>query len=449
MARRVGRLAAALAVPDEVRRTPEGAQHAARRPRDRRPRCRRRPSPSRRGPGRRARRHGSVSRGAAPACRSPARGRTSRGSEGTAKLGVAPLVEAQPDPHRRDVAGSLRRDRAGIAGFLEGHGRRRVRGIRAPRRGSERLDPRRRVLVPGGARQPVAVLARGELVGRDPGRRRPPSRRDSRGPGRSAARRGRAACGPRSRPRRATLARFVESRARSPSSRPRRFASSGLMRRAPSRSFRRQSGLRTMVLAVKERRSPAESTKGNSAAAAAGASPASPSSSSKSSGTASWMRPPGVRTRAKLSAYSSTENTTPLGLARIASKSASPSSGGVAREAGAADRAGLAPRGDLAERPHHRALGEAVGEQVADGAVEHHGEPREERRVAAEELEERRAEGGAALAARPRGARARRPPAWRRAPRRGARGARPPRTAPPAARGAAGAGGSSSSGTRS
>ena len=45
------------------------------------------------------------------------------------------------------------------------------------------------------------------------------------------------------------------------------LASSGLMLSAPPASFLRQSGLRMIVLAVKERRSPAESMNGNSVVA--------------------------------------------------------------------------------------------------------------------------------------------------------------------------------------
>ena len=63
-----------------------------------------------------------------------------------------------------------------------------------------------------------------------------------------------------------------------------RFASSGFMRSAPPRSFFRHSGLRMIVLAVNERRSPAESTNGNSGLAPGSGSVARESSSSKSSG---------------------------------------------------------------------------------------------------------------------------------------------------------------------
>ena len=66
------------------------------------------------------------------------------------------------------------------------------------------------------------------------------------------------------------------------------------MRSAPARSFRRQSGLRMIVLAVNERRSPAESTNGNSALTPFAGRSASESSSSNSSGIASWTRRFGV-----------------------------------------------------------------------------------------------------------------------------------------------------------
>ena len=49
-----------------------------------------------------------------------------------------------------------------------------------------------------------------------------------------------------------------------PSSTPRRAASAGLMRSAPPPSFFRHAGSRKIVFAVDERRSPAESTNGNS-----------------------------------------------------------------------------------------------------------------------------------------------------------------------------------------
>ena len=124
------------------------------------------------------------------------------------------------------------------------------------------------------------------------------------------------------------LPRRVVMRTRPPSATPIRAASSGFMRSAPDLSFRRQSGLRMMVLAVNERRSPADSTKGNSALEPGASSSASEASSGKSSGIASWMRLFEVWTRAKLSSQSSTLKTTALGPASSASKSASAASPG-------------------------------------------------------------------------------------------------------------------------
>src|SRR5262249_29710659 len=70
------------------------------------------------------------------------------------------------------------------------------------------------------------------------------------------------------------LPRRVEMRTRPPLATPRRRASSGLMRSAPAGSFFRQPGLRMIVFAVNERRSPAESRKGNSALVPGGGSAA-------------------------------------------------------------------------------------------------------------------------------------------------------------------------------
>ena len=142
------------------------------------------------------------------------------------------------------------------------------------------------------------------------------------------------------------------------------------MRSAPLASFFRHSGLRMIVLAVNERRSPAESTNGNSALAPGAGSVASESSSSKSSGIASWMRRFGVCTRAKLSSHSSTAKTTALLLVSSASKSASPASPGSPPKPARASDFGLALRRDLAEPPDGRGLGEALGQQIADRAVE-------------------------------------------------------------------------------
>src|SRR5262249_6686986 len=99
------------------------------------------------------------------------------------------------------------------------------------------------------------------------------------------------------------LPRRVEMRTRPPFATPRRRASAGFMRNAPAASFFRQPGLRMMVFAVNERRSPAESRNGNAALVPGGGSVARPSSSSKSSGIASWTWPFGVPTRARFSAH--------------------------------------------------------------------------------------------------------------------------------------------------
>ena len=56
--------------------------------------------------------------------------------------------------------------------------------------------------------------------------------------------------------------RSVMTRARSPSARPKVWASASEIRSAPSRSRLRHSGDRKMVFAVNERRSPADSTNG-------------------------------------------------------------------------------------------------------------------------------------------------------------------------------------------
>ena len=221
------------------------------------------------------------------------------------------------------------------------------------------------------------------------------------------------------------------------------------MRSAPARSFRRHSGLRMMVLAVNERRSPAESTNGNSALAPGRGLVASESSSSKSSGIASWIRRFGVfDAREALLPLVDREHHRAL-AARAARRRARPRPRPARPRSPRAQRLRLTLRRDLAQRPDAGALGQALGQQIADRAEEHAPARHRAARVRAEQLEELRAEGGAALAARPRAAPRRRRAAARRAPRPAARAARPPRTARAAAAAARGAGGSSCAGTRS
>ena len=157
------------------------------------------------------------------------------------------------------------------------------------------------------------------------------------------------------------LARLVESRARPPLRRPGAAASSGCMRSAPARSFLRQSGLRMMVLAVNERRSPAESTNGNVGVPPGAGSLASAIELAKSSGSASWICPLGVRTRAKLSSQSSTEKTT-RALARRASRRRARRAARRARRRSprAGARRGGRSRADLADAPDRRAFREPL-----------------------------------------------------------------------------------------
>ena len=58
-----------------------------------------------------------------------------------------------------------------------------------------------------------------------------------------------------------------------------------------------------------------------------------------------------MRTRRQLSSWSSTLKVTPLGLARMASNSASPSVGALALEAGALEARPVLQRGTAGRRP--------------------------------------------------------------------------------------------------
>ncbi len=170
------------------------------------------------------------------------------------------------------------------------------------------------------------------------------------------------------------------------------------MRNAPARSFFRHSGLRMIVFAVNERRSPAERTKRELRVRPRRGSLARPSSSSNSSGIASWMRPFGVVTRAKLSSHSSTENMTALLLASIASKRASAASGGEPVKPARASDGAILARARSGRSPRRRALGESLGQQVADRAIEQRrARSRQAADLRAMQLEELRAEGHAAL----------------------------------------------------
>ena len=71
------------------------------------------------------------------------------------------------------------------------------------------------------------------------------------------------------------LPRRVETSALPPVSMPRRWASAGPMRSAPSPSRLRQPGSRMMVLAVNDRRSPADSRNGHAGSSPGGVSVAS------------------------------------------------------------------------------------------------------------------------------------------------------------------------------
>ena len=174
------------------------------------------------------------------------------------------------------------------------------------------------------------------------------------------------------------LPRRVESRTRPPSATPTRFASSGFMRSAPARSFRRHSGLRMIVLAVNERRSPAESTNGNSALAPARRPVRERVELVEQLGHRELDAPVRRAQRARsVSSHSSTANTTALLLVeqrveeRVARRR-------LAGEARARERFRVALRDDLAERPHAGRLREPFGQEIADRAVQQHRRQRDQ-----------------------------------------------------------------------
>ena len=174
------------------------------------------------------------------------------------------------------------------------------------------------------AGEPVAVLGGGELVGRHAVRGVAALARDSRPrplgsdtcPGWSAS---------------VSSTRPPRCRAVVPAPGRRRrcrgaAASAGLMRSAPCASFFRHAGSRKIVLAVDERRSPAESTNGNAGSARAPARRGGRSAPSSSSGIARFIGPSAVACAATSPRTSSTVNITPDGLGEDRVEQRSPSS---------------------------------------------------------------------------------------------------------------------------
>ena len=187
----------------------------------------------------------------------------------------------------------------------------------------------------------------------------------------------------------------------SPSTSPSRSASVGLIRSAPVPSFLRQVGSRKIVLAVDDRRSPAERTNGYSHHVRRLLGRAAPRSSSSSSAMASCTSRRPCAMRAHVSSTRRRVNTTPEGESRMASNSSSPGVGPLPKPARSTAR-------------------------VASG---HSGGPR----PTAPRRRRRRRAASARGCGRARPAPSARASAWRRRPRRTPRRTRPGPRRPPRA----------------
>ena len=226
-------------------------------------------------------------------------------------------------------------------------------GKHRPWRGGARVEPGGHALVPRRAGEPVAMERGGQLVRRDAVDHAARRRRGGRGRGRWAGRGGRAAC--RRRRRRYDGADPAWSRCgRVAVGEPEAFRV-GRWRCAARRpaSRLRHAGSRKIVLAVNERRSPADSRNGHSALVAGRARRASRQLGEQLGDVEVHDAVVGVARRRHVASRSSSVNTTPDGLSRMASNSRSPASGPVA-EAGAVDAVGFIWRAALGERPQRR-----------------------------------------------------------------------------------------------
>ena len=238
-------------------------------------------------------------------------------------------------------------------------------------------------------------------------------------------------------------ARGRRRRGRAPRRRP------ALTRSAPAPSRLRQAGSRKIVLAVNDRRSPADSTNGNSGSRPGGASVGEPVELGQQLGHGEvHLAVVGAQPRPGVLRLVDREHE-PDGLARIASNSALAGLEALA-EAGPAHRLGVGLRAPVARRPTARAAAAAPSGSVGP-SVRYSTPARAGRAPAARRRPRRtrrRTRPGPAAAAARSGARSSSVTA-RRGPRTGGRGS-PARAACPAAgRAAGGGGGRRSPGSRS
>ena len=267
--------------------------------------------------------------------------------------------------------------------------------------GLQGLDARGDVLVPRRAGEPVAVLRRGQLVRRDAVQRA--CRRPGRGRSRPSplGRLTWPACSVSvTSTGTSALPRLVVTRTRAAvgDAEPLRVGRRSCAARR-STSFLRQAGSRKIVLAVDERRSPAESTNGNSVADGGRRVAQRRRARRAARGSARLTRRSGVSSRRQVSSYSSTVKVTPERPRedrleeRLAERRA------LAGEAGAPHRVGIAHRAGVRRAPQQRRGFVALAERRAERLVEDDRRQRGEVGPLAHRLQERLREGGAALAA--------------------------------------------------